>query len=606
MSTIDHLPRATGAAADAPAGAAPGGDALATVLRYHHETKHHFFRYARSPGRLDWSSQPDPFRRYEGCPLIALPQPAPDESLSAPRYGELYGGDMIPSAAFSAASLSRFLDCSLAVSAWKQAGDVRWALRVNPSSGNLHPTEAYLLMNAANGWPPAPGLYHYAPREHALELRTEWPSRDMRRLVAAFPAPAFLLGFTSVHWREAWKYGERAYRYVQHDLGHALGCARIAAQLMGWRLLLLAGTSDATIGSLLGTDRPGDFIGVEREQPGCLAVVWPAEAAGPAPSPAMALPLFIAQDALHPLPLRRWHGRAGRLSRGHPVRWELITKVTAACAQAGTQDTAGLEAAGKRVEVQPDAVPAAGGPGAVQVIRQRRSAVAFDGTTGLGAEAFFGMLARVMPRPDLAVCQRPMPWDALPWAPAVHLALFVHRVHGLPSGLYLLAREASAIGPLRRAMLPRFTWEAPEHCPPALPLFLLQRADVRALATQLCCAQGIGGDGAFSVAMLAEFEPALNRHGPACYRRLFWEAGVIGQVLYLEAEAVGLRATGIGCFFDDPVHEVMGFADGSFQSLYHLAVGGPVDDPRLAGPVSSAALSANPGPNVRENERSPS
>jgi hypothetical protein len=36
MSTIDHFPRATGAAADAAAGAAPGADALATVLRYHH------------------------------------------------------------------------------------------------------------------------------------------------------------------------------------------------------------------------------------------------------------------------------------------------------------------------------------------------------------------------------------------------------------------------------------------------------------------------------------------------------------------------------------------------------------------------------------------
>lgn len=590
MSTIDDPQPGAHAAADALAGAVPAAEALATVLRYHHETRHHFFRYARSPGQLDWSNQPDPFRRYDGCPLIALPQPAPGESPASPRYGELYERGAIASEPLSAASLSRFLHCSLAVSAWKQAGDVRWAQRVNPSSGNLHPTEAYLLMNASRGWPPAPGLYHHAPREHALEMRAEWPARAVRRLLAAFPAPAFLLGFTSVHWREAWKYGERAYRYVQHDLGHALGCARIAAQLMGWRLLLLSGTSDATIATLLGTDRPGDFIGVEREQPGCLAVIWPADAAGVAPSPTVALPLFIAQDALHPLPPRRWHGRAGRLSRGHPLRWPLITQVAAACTQAGTHETVVLQAADDRQERSPAGSAPPAGPSAVQLIRQRRSAVAFDGSTGLAAEAFFAMLARLLPQSDLPVCQRPMPWDALPWAPALHLALFVHRVHGLPPGLYLLAREASAIGALRRAMLPRFTWQVPEHCPPALPLFLLQQADVRALATQLCCGQAIGGDGAFSVAMLAEFEPALRRHGPACYRRLFWEAGVIGQVLYLEAEAAGLRATGIGCFFDAPVHQVMGFADGAFQSLYHLAVGGPVDDPRLDGSVASVAL----------------
>jgi hypothetical protein len=36
------------------------------------------------------------------------------------------------------------------------------------------------------------------------------------------------------------------------------------------------------------------------------------------------------------------------------------------------------------------------------------------------------------------------------------------------------------------------------------------------------------------------------------YPRLFWETGVLGQVLYLEAHAVGISATGIGCFFDDP------------------------------------------------------
>jgi hypothetical protein len=42
-----------------------------------------------------------------------------------------------------------------------------------------------------------------------------------------------------------------------------------------------------------------------------------------------------------------------------------------------------------------------------------------------------------------------------------------------------------------------------------------------------------------------------------------------------------VRATGIGCFFDDPVHRVFGIADLAFQSLYHFTVGGAVDNPRL-------------------------
>jgi hypothetical protein len=56
---------------------------------------------------------------------------------------------------------------------------------------------------------------------------------------------------------------------------------------------------------------------------------------------------------------------------------------------------------------------------------------------------------------------------------------------------------------------------------------------------------------------------------------------MIGQVLYLEAEAAGARATGIGCFYDEPVHDMLGLTGMSWQSLYHFSMGVPVDDPRI-------------------------
>ncbi len=208
---------------------------------------------------------------------------------------------------------------------------------------------------------------------------------------------------------------------------------------------------------------------------------------------------------------------------------------------------------------------------AAQIIRRRRSLLACDGTTSIPAQRFYRMLERVMPWPG----------DAMPWEPAIHFGLFVHRVDGIEPGLYALARNPAKVEKLRHAMHARFSWETPEGCPAALPLFLLERGDARVLATQVSCRQDIAGDGAFSLGMLAEYRAALAAHGPWFYRRLFWEAGAIGQVLYLEAEAAGVRATGIGCFFDDPVHEVFGLRDLEFQSLYHFTVGGPVDDPRL-------------------------
>ena len=81
--------------------------------------------------------------------------------------------------------------------------------------------------------------------------------------------------------------------------------------------------------------------------------------------------------------------------------------------------------------------------------------------------------------------------------------------------------------------------------------------------------------------MLAEFEGLLRRRGAWSYPRLFWEAGLVGQVFYLEAEAAGVRGTGIGCFFDDPVHEILGVKDLTVQSLYHFTIGGAVEDVRL-------------------------
>lgn len=206
-----------------------------------------------------------------------------------------------------------------------------------------------------------------------------------------------------------------------------------------------------------------------------------------------------------------------------------------------------------------------------QIIRQRRSLVACDGRTSIPAERFYRMLSRVMPAPG----------DAIPWRPCIHFGLFVHRVAGIEPGLYAMARAAAKVEKLKAAMHVHFAWERPPGCPAELPLYLLERGDARQLAAQVSCRQEIAGEGAFSLGMLAEYQETLVAHGPSFYRRLFWEAGAIGQVLYLEAEAAGVRSTGIGCFFDDPVHQVFGFKDLAFQSLYHFTVGGYVDDPRL-------------------------
>ena len=96
---------------------------------------------------------------------------------------------------------------------------------------------------------------------------------------------------------------------------------------------------------------------------------------------------------------------------------------------------------------------------------------------------------------------------------------------------------------------------------------------------------GLGGgssDGAFALGMVCDLEANMRRWGAAFYRRAHWEAGTIGQVLYLEAESDGVRGTGIGCFFDDEMRRVLGVDVASgLRTMYHFTVGGPVEDTRL-------------------------
>src|SRR5438046_8917267 len=146
--------------------------------------------------------------------------------------------------------------------------------------------------------------------------------------------------------------------------------------------------------------------------------------------------------------------------------------------------------------------------------------------------------------------------------------------------MYPLVRNPEKLEKLNASRHSHFAWQTPPGCPGSLPLYLLERGNARQLATQVSCRQDIAGEGAFSLGMLAEYEAQLVERGPAFYARLYWEAGAIGQVLYLEAEAAVVRATGLGCFFDDPLHQVFLSRDLAFQSPYLFTVGVPFADHR--------------------------
>ncbi len=535
------------------------------VVAYHERTKHHYHRYAASLGYLDWAKQPDPFRRYDGAQLVRLSFPDAGQALP---YWQLYVADNMVPVSLSVDSISLFFRYALSLTAWKRLQETTWPLRANPSSGNLHPTEGYALLPSFDAIHNRPGVYHYASKAHGLELRADLDPSVWAALTAAFPEGSFLVGLSSIHWREAWKYGERAFRYCQHDVGHALGTMRFAAAALGWKLRLLDRVGDAAVSQLLGLDREADYAGAEREHPELVALVvrekWASDRG-----------LCLSKELVSQVAASRWYGTANVLSSEHGVDWPVIDQVAVATTNpriAADEDFSRFPS-----EEEIFAPVRSGAFTAEKVILGRRSAVSMDASTAIPAATFFRMLARLVPTRD----GRSMPWDALPWRPRIHLGLFVHRVNGLPPGLYVLARDPEKVEPLRQAMRREFLWLRPPSCPYGLPLYLLKEGDCRTLAASVSCGQDIAGDGAFSLGMIADYMASLVAYGASFYRNLFWEAGLVGQVLYLEAEEAGIRSTGIGCYFDDPVHEVFGISSRDWQSFYHFTVGGPVEDRRL-------------------------
>jgi SagB-type dehydrogenase family enzyme len=191
---------------------------IQSVLDYHERTKHHPHRYAASPGFLDWANEPDPFRRYEGARLLSLALGKKDPDAEY----QVFTKERQPLSAFLLENISKFLELSLGLSAWKSYEGTTWALRMNPSSGNLHPTEAYVVLGPLPENNNLGGIYHYSPYLHALEQRAEFDDEIRLKIVEHFGTEGFFICLSSIYWRESWKYGERAFRYCNQDIGHAM------------------------------------------------------------------------------------------------------------------------------------------------------------------------------------------------------------------------------------------------------------------------------------------------------------------------------------------------------------------------------------------------
>ncbi|MCP5052090.1 MAG: SagB/ThcOx family dehydrogenase [bacterium] len=529
------------------------GDAFHSVVTYHEITKHYHYRHAASLGYMDWDTQPDPFRLYEGVEVLRFPFITKDST--APHLDLYRRGNNRPEP-FGFVNLGRFMELSMGLSAWKSYQGEQWPLRMNPSSGNLHPTEAHLAVPSLPGI--KAGAYHYSPYLHGLERRAALKDDLWQSIRNHFGCEGFLVGLTSIFWRESWKYGERAFRYCNHDVGHALAALSVSANLMGWKMVCLNGLSDDDTETVLGLKKTA-WHPIEEEHPDIMCFLFPYSA-GPE-----TIPWDLPGDIIRRFDDVEFKGIPNKLS-SEKMKWEIIYQTAEAARKGRTPPT------GSRLEAGDFKREAESRFTAAEIIRKRRSGVDYDSSRSqMEKQRFLSLLDKTLPRGNCA------PFDLQLQKPCIHLLIFVHRVTGLEPGLYAFVRNPDDSLLLKEEFHSRFAWE-----PLAgdFPLFLLEQKDCRGIGMGVSCDQEIGGDGAFSLGMIANFSDTLGAN-PFRYRHLFWEAGMVGQVLYLESEANDISGTGIGCFYDDEVHQVAGLRGNRFQSLYHFAVGTALRDSRL-------------------------
>ena len=461
------------------------------------------------PGLLDWANQPEPFRSYAGAPRVELPLAGDDLAAS---WGDLHRPGAVAPRPLDRASLGAFFELALGLTAWKEHGGARWALRANPSSGNLHPTEGYALVAEAPGVPA--GLYHYLSRDHVLERRLDAVGSGRRAASPACCPPAsFLVGLASIHWREAWKYGERAFRYCQHDVGHALARVRYAAgrRSAGRRACSTPRATPTCPRSSGSTARPTSqrFTPADREHPDALVLVAPARrrstrrrrAVGDGPRRA---PRPRVRDG-------DVDGLAQRASARRTSTWPAIADVAdgdGEAAHAARSPAAGRRRPRSRVGLPDGSESAGAGRRRYRPSASSASAAARWPWTGrpgyrrrlLRACSIGSSRARASRpgtcspgRPACTRCSSSTAWTA--------------SRPGSTSSSRAPARTRRSGRPCGRS----FAWARPGGCPECLPLFLLEEGDTRSFARLASCQQEIASDSAFAVAMLADLAAASTR-----------------------------------------------------------------------------------------------
>lgn len=233
-------------------------DTIETALAYHWATKH--VRGRIKPHYLDFSNYPDPFKSYDFLEEKALasdPLNIHADLFSLFSQPDQTGLDQ----PFSVNHLSYLLFLAYGVTRTGQANGVPFYFRTTPSAGGLYPCHLYLIVRYLEGL--ETGVYYCNMIQEFLGLIQKGKNKGKGRSTVSFS-----IIVTGSFFNSAWKYRERAFRYILLDSGHLLENLSLALKAVGLDFLIDPGMDDDKISRFLSLD-------TKKEVPlACLNVGW--------------------------------------------------------------------------------------------------------------------------------------------------------------------------------------------------------------------------------------------------------------------------------------------------------------------------------------------
>ncbi len=513
------------------------------TLQYHAATVLTEARVRATPFQVDWGAQPATSKRYPQVARYPLTEQIgcdlPATLAVVGRLGNEPLAGEASAAPWNLEAVSRLCYYAYGPTAQQEVPGNTLTLRAAPSAGAQYPTELYLAVRGASGL--RNGVYHYAAGEHALEALRDTDglaalAAAAGDLPAACSADAVVL-VSSVWWRSAWRYGDRAYRYCLQDAGHVAGNVALVAMALGYQATIVHHFVDATVAQFLGLDPAVEAVQVLV----AVQATMPAPATGAAPSAAPAALRLAISPNQHPAD----PARIAAIDHAHQATVEQNAAVVTThrtCTLAASADSSRTEPAWlvPLPRVTTDSAPA---PSLCQSLLERRSARHFA-PVALAQRTFAALLHTL-------TSAYPTDVPAASLGAALDVFLIVNDVAGVPPGAY---RYLTA-----------------EHS-----LLTIRTGNLREWATHLALDQTFCREAAALAFLVTDLGPLVARCGDRSYRIVHLEAGMRGQTTYLAAHALGVACTGIGAFYDMEVTSFFAAPDQA-AVVYVLAMGNPVD-----------------------------